>query len=58
MKTSLPQKVELKRVSFKSTGMYRCEVTVALKGDSHKNYNGIAGFDMRESVKRLTVVGE
>jgi len=53
MRSSSPQRVELKRVTFKSTGLYRCEVTVELR-------EGLAlrGFDMRELVRRLTVVGK
>ena len=65
---SLPQKVVLKRVSFKSSGMYRCEVTASVKsrkpqrqrgrnGDSYR-YGGVQGFRMKESINRMTVVGE
>jgi len=52
MRSSTSQRVELKRVSFKSTGLYRCEVTAKLVED-----NVLKGFDMRELVRRLTVIG-
>eukprot|EP00094_Tigriopus_californicus_P007001 TCALIF_06740-PA protein Name:"Protein of unknown function" AED:0.33 eAED:0.33 QI:0/0.5/0.4/0.6/0.75/0.8/5/0/259 len=55
---STPQKVELKRVSFKSTGMYRCEVTTIVH-NSRGGFGGYPvprGFHMKESVNRMTVV--
>ena len=62
---STPQKVELKRVGFRSTGMYRCEVTVSMRRprdrDSQQQgygYKPIVGFDVQESYNRMTVVGK
>jgi hypothetical protein len=55
---SLPQKVELKRVTFKSSGLYRCEVTAAVRKRGGYGYNGLQGFHMKESLNRMTVVGE
>lgn len=61
LKDSLPQRVELKKVTFKSSGVYRCEVTAAVRSTSGRNgygYPGIQNFKMKESVNRMTVVGE
>ena len=51
---STPQRVVLKRVSFKSTGMYRCEVTAVVR---KKGFQGIQEIVMKESINRMTVVG-
>lgn len=53
---SRPQRVVLKRVGFKSTGMYRCEVTAVVKQRGGYGYHGIQGFVMKESINRMTVV--
>ncbi|XP_040575798.1 uncharacterized protein [Lepeophtheirus salmonis] len=51
---SRPEEVILKRVGFKSTGMYRCEVTAVVRKKG--KYQGIQGFVMKESINRMTVV--
>ena len=51
---SRPQQVILKRVTFKSTGTYRCEVTAIVR--TGKGF-GISGFVMRESINKMVVVG-
>lgn len=51
---SRPQHVILKRVTFRSTGTYRCEVT-AVKRQRHGF--GIQGFEMKESINKMVVVG-
>ena len=63
MNKSVPQKVVLKRVTFKSTGMYRCEVTSKVRQletrrgyRERKNYRPEI-FRMKESVNRMIVVG-
>ena len=58
-KESLPQRVVLKKVGFRSSGLYRCEVTIS----SPTKVNGYldAGrrkIGMVESIRKLTVVGE
>jgi len=50
---SRPQHVILKRVTFKSTGTYRCEVTAKVK---QRNGYGIQGFVMKESINKMVVV--
>lgn len=52
---SRPQHVILKRVTFKSTGTYRCEVTAVLR---QRNGFGIQGFEMKESINKMVVVGK
>lgn len=52
---SRPQHVILKRVTFKSTGTYRCEVTAVLR---QRNGYGIQGFEMKESINKMVVVGK
>ena len=66
MGKSVPQKVVLKRVTFKSTGMYRCEVTSKVRqietrrGYERGNYSPRMPpqLRMKESINRMTVVGE
>ena len=60
---SIPQKVVLKRVSFKSTGVYRCEVTSRVrKIKTQRQYERQRytpdNFRMKESINRMTVVGK
>ena len=63
MNKSVPQEVVLKRVTFKSTGMYRCEVTSRVRQpDTGRGYGGRKNytpetFRMKESVNRMIVVG-
>ena len=67
MNKSVPQEVVLKRVTFKSTGMYRCEVTSRVikpnrQIDTGRGYGGRKNyspetFRMKESVNRMIVVG-
>ena len=54
----MPQKVVLKRVGFKSTGMYRCEVTVTVRQRGGYGFQGILAFDVKEFYNRMTVVGK
>ena len=62
MNKSVPQKVVLKKVSFRSTGVYRCEVTSQVRqietrrGYERQRYNP-DNFRMKESINRMTVVG-
>jgi hypothetical protein len=55
---STPQRVVLKKVTFKSTGMYRCEVTAVVRQKGVAGYHGIQEFVMKESINRMTVVGK
>lgn len=55
---STPQRVVLKRVSFKSTGMYRCEVTAVLRRSGGYGHIPIQSFKMKESINRMIVVGK
>ena len=48
----------MKRVTFRSTGMYRCEVTAVKRQRGGYGYPGIKGILMKESINRMTVVGE
>ena len=57
LKESSPQKVELKRVTFKSSGQYRCEVTTQQKLRTSFSEHGITGFGLAESINIMTVVG-
>lgn len=60
LKESRPQKVELKRVSFKSSGEYRCEVTAKERPalNSYGGQQGRPSIKMKESINRMTVVGK
>jgi hypothetical protein len=55
---STPQRVVLKKVTFKSTGMYRCEVTAVVRKKGSEGYPEIQEFVMKESINRMTVVGK
>jgi len=62
MNKSVPQKVVLKRVTFKSTGVYRCEVTSRVRqietrnrGYERQRYTP-DNFRMKESINRMIVV--
>ena len=59
-KLSTPTNVVLKKVGFKATGNYKCEVTSKQRNDV--GYNGYhqrsRPFLMDESNNRMTVVGE
>ena len=63
MKESVPEKVVLKKVNFKSTGVYRCEVTSrvrnmqARRGYERQRYSP-DNFRMKESINRMIVVGK
>ena len=64
MNKSVPQKVVLKRVTFKSTGVYRCEVTSRVRqietrnrGYERQRYTP-DNFRMKESINRMIVVGK
>ena len=48
----------MKKVTFKSTGMYRCEVTAVVRKKGVEGYPEIQEFVMKESINRMTVVGE
>eukprot|EP00093_Oithona_nana_P005919 05919.XXX_136321_142922_1 [CDS] Oithona nana genome sequencing. len=50
---SRPQHVILKRVTFKSSGTYRCEVTAVVRPRRGMN---IQGFEMKESINKMVVV--
>lgn len=50
---SHPQHVVLKRVTFKSTGTYRCEVTAVVR---QRHGYGIQGYKMKESINKMVVV--
>ena len=60
---SVPQKVVLKKVTFRSTGVYRCEVTSRVRqietrrGYERQRYTP-GNFRMKESINRMTVVGK
>ena len=62
MNKSIPQKVVLRKVSFKSTGVYRCEVTSRVRQiKTQRQYERQRytpdNFRMKESINRMTVVG-
>jgi len=54
-KDSSPMRVELRKVIFKSSGMYRCQVTASVRSRGSYGYHN-QGFTMKESINRMTVV--
>ena len=48
---STPKRVELKKVIFKSSGRYRCQVTASVRSKGSYGYHN-QGFTMEESINR------
>ena len=44
-------RVELRKVIFKSSGMYRCQVTASVRSRGSYGYHN-QGFTMKESINR------